>query len=68
MLKRYIIVWMIFLGFFPKELIYRKTLARASKFKGKAKKEKLKANIFWHNFCDLKKKLFFREQNKSSGV
>jgi hypothetical protein len=37
---------MIFLGFFPKELIYRKTLARASKFKGKAKKEKLNANIF----------------------
>ncbi len=27
---------MIFLGFFPKELIYRKTLTRASKFKGKA--------------------------------
>ncbi len=61
-----------FSGIFPKELIYRKTAPRASKFKGKAKNEKIKtdnkANYFDTKFLVQKKKYFFREQNKTIGV
>jgi hypothetical protein len=36
---------MIFSGFFPKELIYLKSLPRASKFGGKMRRRKLKQAV-----------------------
>jgi hypothetical protein len=65
---------MIFSGFFPKELIYRKTLVRASKFGRKAKMRKLKGRLkrtfrhdlnFFENFHFSGNKIILAVSNKT---